>query len=75
MEHGEVVFRFLVPAEEDAVEAVESGMRVLHDTAASLLAGLALLRDLLAAGAQMQGEPDGLGQVTWLLIVIALVQA
>src|SRR6195952_1216366 len=50
-------------------------MGSFHDPAACRLAGLALTRDLRAAGAQMQGEPEGLGEVAGLLIVMALIQA
>jgi len=60
VEHGKVVSGLLVPSDQDAAEAVEPGMGSLHDPAACRFASLALTRDLLAAGAQMQGEPEGL---------------
>ena len=54
MEHREVGVGALLPADEDAAEAVEPGVGALDDPAAGAEAGLALERlCLLAAGADM----------------------
>jgi hypothetical protein len=59
VEHGEVGVGPLLPADEDATEAVEPGLGALDDPAPGAEAGLALERVcLLAAGAVWQVKPN-----------------
>src|SRR3954452_11090917 len=75
MKQAEVVSRLLAPADQDGTEAVQPGVGPLHHPASGLGLGVTLGRDLLAAGAQVQGEAELLGQGTWLVIVVAFVKA
>ena len=76
MEHGEVGVCSFLPADEDAAEAVEPGLRALDDPAAGAEAGLALERlRLQAAGADVRGEAELARQLVHLGEVVALVQA
>src|SRR3978361_1585257 len=74
MEQGEVVGRFLRPADQDASEAVQPGVRTLTEPASRLCSDVALGRGLLATAAQMQGKGECLGQGSRLVIVEALVE-
>src|SRR3954447_3381292 len=75
VEESEVVCGFLRPSDQDGAEAIEPGMGAFDDPPSRLGAGLPLGSDLLAAGAQMQGEAERGGEVTRLLVVVALVEA
>jgi len=72
VEHGEAGVGALLPADQDAAEAVEPGVGALYDPAARSGASFSLGCDLLAAGAEMQGETELLGQCPRLVIVIPL---
>ena len=76
VEHGEVGVGPLLPADQDAAEAVEPGVGSLDDPAASAEASLAFegLR-LLAARADVGGEAELGGELVHLGEVVALVQA
>src|SRR5215210_7173807 len=75
VEHGEVVGGLFVPADQDGAEAVQPGVRALHHPAPGFGSRAALGADLLAAGAQVQGEAELLGQGARLVVVEALVEA
>src|SRR6195952_174500 len=75
MEQGEVVGRFLRPADQDTAEAVQPGVRTLDNPASRLCSDVALGPGLLATAAQMQGKGECLGQGSRLVIVEALVEA
>src|SRR5687768_8484627 len=70
--HGEVGIGALLPADQDAAEAVEPGMGALHHPPPRLGAGVALGSDLLAARAQVQGEAERLGPRPRLVIAHCL---
>src|SRR5918993_4921231 len=72
VEHGEVGVGALLPADQDAAEAVEPGMGALDHPAPGLGAGLPFGRDLLAAGTQVQGEAELGREVADLVVVLAL---
>jgi hypothetical protein len=76
VEHRQVGVGALLPADEDAAEAVEPGVGALDDPAAGAKAGLALdgLR-LLAARADVGGEGELGGELAYLGKVVTLVQA
>src|SRR5919112_2770571 len=75
VEHGEVAGRLLLPADQDAAEAVEPRMGAFHDPAPRPGAGVALGLDLLAARAQVEREAEFGGEPGHLGIVVALVEA
>ena len=75
VEHAEIGVGPLLPADQDAAEAVEPGMGALHNPAACFATSFPFGRDLLAAGAQMKREAELLGQRPRLVIVIALIKA
>src|SRR3712207_4865155 len=75
VEHAEVGVGPLLPADQDAAEAVEPGMGALHNLTACFAASFPFGRDLLAAGAEMKREAELLGQCTRFVIVIALIKA
>ena len=76
MEHREVGVGAFLPAGEDAAEAVEPGVGALDDPAAGAEAGLAFdcLR-LLAAAADVGGEAELVGELVYLGVVVAAVEA
>ena len=60
LEEGEVVLFFLRPADQDAAVSVEPGVGRFDDPAARFPArGLGLELDLVAAAADVRGEPVG----------------
>ncbi len=75
VEQGEVVGGLLVPADQDASEAVEPRVRAFHHPAPRPGPGAALGPGLLAARAQVQGEAELLGEGARLVVVEALVEA
>jgi hypothetical protein len=76
VEHGQVRVGPLLPADEDAAEAVEPGVGALDHPASGTMAGLALERlCLLRAGANVGGEAELAGELVHLGEVVALVQA
>src|SRR3954467_6774961 len=75
MKQAEVVGGLLAPADQDGAEAVQPGVCPLHHPTPGFDLSLALGHDLLAAGAQVQGEAELFGQGARLVVVVALVQA
>lgn len=76
LEQGEVVAVFLRPADEDAAVAVEPGVRRFDDPAACAPAGdVELVRDLLAAGADVRRELIVGDEIVGLGVVVGLVEA
>jgi hypothetical protein len=76
VKHREVGVGALFPADEDAAEAVEPGLRALDDPAPRPEPGLALERlRLFAAGADVSGEAELGDEFVHLGEVVALVQA
>jgi hypothetical protein len=76
VEHGEVGVGAFLPAGEDAAEAVEPGVGAFDDPAAGAEAGRALDRlRLFAAAADVGGEGELRGELVYLGVVVALVQA
>lgn len=76
MQHREVVLGALLPAHEQAPEAVEPGVGALDHPTPGAVAGL--VPDgvgLLAAGAKVQGEAELGGEGAGLGVVVALVDA
>ena len=74
MEHGEVGVGAFLPADEDATEAVEPGVRSLDDPAAGAEACFPLDRlCFFAAAADVGGERELLGQVAYLVEVVAAI--
>jgi hypothetical protein len=74
MEHGEVIRRLLLAANEDATEAVHPGMRALDDPAARSGASVTLGADLLATPPEMQRKAELQSELARLLVIVALVQ-
>lgn len=75
MKHGDVVFRFLFPAHENATEAVHPTMGSLHDPSARFESSATLEQcGLLTTRTNMSGESELLGQFTHLIIIIPFVQ-
>lgn len=75
VEHGKVVLALLLPADQDAAEAVEPGVGALDDPAAGAEAGLVFERlRLLAAGVDVGGEAELGYELVDLGIVVALVR-
>lgn len=76
MEHREVGVSALLPAHEDAAEAMQPGVGALDHPAAGAEAGFALERlGLLAARADMRGEAELVEQFSHLVVVVASVEA
>jgi len=76
VEHRQVGVGAFLPAGEDAAEAVEPGVGALDDPAAGAKAGLVLERlRLFAAGADVRGEAELVGELVHLVVVVALVEA
>src|SRR5712692_3838133 len=76
MKHREVGVGPLLPADEDAAEAMQPGMRPLDDPAPCPEAHLALDRlRLLAAGADVGGEAKLGGELAHFGVVVAAVEA
>jgi hypothetical protein len=76
VEHGQVGVGPLLPASEDAAEAVEPGVGALDDPATGTEAGLAHDRSrLFAASADVGGEGKLGGELVHLGEVVALVEA
>ena len=76
MEHGEVGVGPLLPADEEAAEAVEPRLGALDDPAAGSVAGLALDRlRLFAAAADVGGEAELGRELVDLGEVVALIEA
>ncbi len=76
MEHGEVGVGAFLPAGEDAAEAVEPGVGAFDDPAAGAEAGLLLDRPgLLATAANVGGEAELGGELAYLVVVVATVEA
>src|SRR3954453_16134446 len=75
MKQAEVVGGLLAPADQDGAEAVQPGVGPLHHPASGFSLGMSLGRNLLTAGAQMQGEAELLSQGAWLVVVVAFVEA
>jgi hypothetical protein len=76
VEHGEVGVGPFLPADEDASEALEPGLRSLDDPATGAEASLAFERlRFLAARADVGGEAELCHELVDLGEVVALVQA
>jgi hypothetical protein len=76
VEHREVGVCAFLPAGEDAAEAVEPGVGAFDDPAACSEAGLAFERlRFLAPAADVGGETELLEQLTYLVVVVAAVEA
>src|SRR4051795_8702307 len=76
MEHCDIVVGLLVPANEDATEAVHPTMGALHHPAPGFEPRAALDRlRLLAPRSDVGGEAELHDEVADLVVVIALVQA
>ncbi len=76
MEHREVGVGAFLPAGEDAAEAIQPGVGALDDPAAGAEAGLVLDRvRFFAAAADVGGEPELLGELAHLVVVVAAVKA
>jgi hypothetical protein len=76
VEHGEVGVGAFLPASEDAAEAVEPGVGALDDPAPCPVAGLAFERlRFLAAAADVGGKAELFEQLTYLVVVVAAVEA
>src|SRR3954451_23533471 len=75
MKPAEVVGGLLVPADQDGAEAMEPGVGPLHHPTPGFGLGMPLGGDLLATGAQVQGEAELFGQGARLGIIVAFVQA
>src|SRR5919206_4761807 len=75
VEQCEIVDRLLGPADQDRAEPMEPGVCALHHPAPGLGPGVTLGPDLLAAGAQVQGEAELRGEGARLVVVEPLVQA
>src|SRR5215210_4131662 len=76
MQKREIVAHFLVPADQHAPEAIHPTMRALHDPPAGL--ETSLLRErlgLFPPRPDVGREPKLNQQLTYLVVVIALVQA
>ena len=75
MEHGDVIFRFFLPSDEDAAEAVEPGVCSFDDPASGLVAGFAfdVLR-FFSAAADVRGETEFSEKPTDFVRVVAFVQ-
>jgi hypothetical protein len=74
MDKTEVVGGLLVPSDQDGAEAVQPGMRPLHDPTPCLGPGMALGLHFLASGAQVQSEAELFGQRARLGIIVALIE-
>jgi hypothetical protein len=76
VEHGEVGVGAFLPAGEDAAEAVEPGVGPLDDPAAGAEASLAFDRmRLFAAASDVAGEAELGGELEYLGVVVAAVEA
>ena len=76
MEHREVGVGAFLPAGEDATEAVEPGVGAFDDPAACSEAGLAFERlSFFATAADVGGEAELFEQLTYLVVVVAAVEA
>lgn len=76
MEHREVGVGAFLPAGEDAAEAIQPGVGALNDPAASAEAGLVLDRlRLVAAATNVRGEAELVGELAYLVVVVAAVEA
>ncbi len=76
MEHGQVGVGALLPANEDAAEAMQPGVRALDHPAPGAEAGLSLeLLGLLATGSDVVGESELAGELAHLGVVVAAVEA
>jgi GDSL-like Lipase/Acylhydrolase family len=76
MKHCQVSVGPLLPANEDAAEAMQPGVGALDHPAAGAEAGLAFERlRLLAAGANVGGEAELGRELTHLGVVVAAVEA
>jgi hypothetical protein len=76
VEHGEVGVGAFLPADEDAAEAIQPGVRPFDDPAAGAEAGLAFDRlRLFAAAADVSGERELLAEVAHLAVVVRGVEA
>jgi hypothetical protein len=76
VEHRQVGVGAFLPADEDAAEAIEPGVRTFDDPAASAEAGLAFDRlCLVAAAADVGGERELLAEVAHLAVVVGRVEA
>jgi hypothetical protein len=56
VQHGETASRLLVPADQDAAEAIDPGMLALNDLALGSCAGLAPILGLFAVQVQREAE-------------------
>lgn len=76
MEHGEVGVGAFLPADEDASEAIQPGVRPFDDPAAGAEAGLTFDRlCLVAAAADVRGERELGAQVADFAVVVGGVEA
>ena len=75
MEHREVGVGALLPADEDAAEAIEPGVGALDDPAAGSEAGLTLERlRLFAAAADVGSEGELFGELANLAVVVGSIE-